>query len=65
MPGRKGVCYHNLQFVADYGSLGHSEVVGLTIPEEKVQDFAKVYFSTFVDNDRPDKGDRGKGKRPR
>ena len=35
-------------------------MVGLTVPEEKVKDFAKVYFSTFVDNDRPDKNDRGK-----
>lgn len=41
------VCYHNLQRVADYGRLGHGEVVGLKVPREKIGEFAKVYFTTF------------------
>uniref|UniRef100_A0A7S4NE84 Peptide-methionine (S)-S-oxide reductase n=2 Tax=Odontella aurita TaxID=265563 RepID=A0A7S4NE84_9STRA len=54
------VCYHNLQFVADYGKLGHGEVVGMTIPESSIGDFAKEYFSYFAPNgERVDPGDRG------
>ena len=50
------VCYHNLQGIADYGSLGHGEVVGLNIPKDSVEDFAKQYFSLYdSDHDRPDK----------
>lgn len=30
------VCYHNFQSVADYGKLGHGEVVGVTIPQSSV-----------------------------
>ena len=41
------VCYHNLQFVADYGKYGHGEVVGMKVPESKIGDFAKVYFDLF------------------
>ena len=41
------VCYHNFQFMADYGKLGHGEVVGMTIPEANLVDFAKVYFDLF------------------
>lgn len=43
------VCYHNFQSVADYGKLGHGEVVGMSIPEEKVGDFAVEYFKLFGD----------------
>ena len=59
--GKDGkVCYHNLQGVADYGSLGHGEVVGLDVPEDKIKDISKTYFSLFgSDAERPDKGDRG------
>ena len=59
--GKEGkVCYHNLQGVADYGSLGHGEVVGLDVPEDKIKDISKTYFSLFgSDAERPDKGDRG------
>ncbi len=46
--GSKGrVCYHNWRGIADYGKLGHGEVVGMVIPESAVGDFAKVYFSLF------------------
>jgi hypothetical protein len=41
------VCYHNLMGVADYGKLGHGEVVGMTLPEQSIGEFAKVYFSLF------------------
>ena len=54
------VCYHNLQGVADYGSLGHGEVVSMSLPQEKVGDFAREYFKLFDANgDRPDKLDLG------
>jgi hypothetical protein len=41
------VCYHNFQGAGDYGKMGHGEVVGMTIPQSKVQDFAALYFSLF------------------
>jgi peptide methionine sulfoxide reductase MsrA len=54
------VCYHNMASRADYGQLGHGEVVQMTIPDKNFADFASEYFSLFgADNERPDKGDRG------
>ena len=54
------VCYHNLQGVADYDALGHTEVVGMNLPSDKIEAFASEYFSLFgKDSERPDKGDRG------
>ena len=41
------VCYHNFQGVADYGKLGHGEVVGMTIPQSKIGDFSDLYFSLY------------------
>lgn len=41
------VCYHNFQRLADYGGMGHGEVVGMTLPSSKVADFADVYFSLY------------------
>lgn len=41
------VCYHNLQGIADYGKLGHGEVVGLQLPTDRIVDFSKIYFSLF------------------
>lgn len=41
------VCYHNFQSIADYGKLGHGEVVGMKLPEKSIGDFGKVYFSLF------------------
>ena len=43
------VCYHNFQGVADYGKLGHGEVVGMSIPEDRVGDFSVEYFKLFGD----------------
>lgn len=54
------VCYHNLQGIADYDNLGHTEVVGMSVPSSKIETFATEYFSLFgKDSERPDKGDRG------
>jgi hypothetical protein len=41
------VCYHNLMGVADYGALGHGEVVGMKLPSDTIETFGKVYFSLF------------------
>jgi hypothetical protein len=56
-PGGKGLaCYHNMMNVADYGQLGHGEVVGMDIPSSEVKGFADEYFSLFgKDSERPDK----------
>jgi len=54
------VCYHNLQGVADYGKLGHGEVVGMRIPENRIGDFATEYFNLFTaKGERVDPGDKG------
>jgi peptide methionine sulfoxide reductase MsrA len=54
------VCYHNFQGVADYGKLGHGEVVGMRIPQTSIGDFAKEYFSLFTEKgERVDPGDKG------
>lgn len=54
------VCYHNLQSLADYGKLGHGEVVGLTIPSSALGDFADEYFKLFGDTgERADPMDLG------
>ena len=61
--GRKDekVCYHNAAQIADYGSLGHAEVVRLSIPPSSFSSFAEEYFALFDDKgNRPDQfGDRG------
>ena len=42
--------------MADYDSLGHTEVVGMTVPSKSVGDFAFEYFSLFgSDSERPAK----------
>ena len=54
------VCYHNLQMIADYGRLGHGEVVGMKIPESSIGEFAKEYFALFSpQNERVDPLDIG------
>lgn len=54
------VCYHNLMSVADYGRLGHGEVVGMSIPQTSIGDFAKEYFDLFTPKgERVDPMDRG------
>ena len=41
------VCYHNFKGVADYGKLGHGEVVGMNIPQSKIGEFSDLYFSLY------------------
>lgn len=54
------VCYHNFQSIADYGKLGHGEVVGMKIPDSSIGDFAKEYFDLFTPKgERVDPMDRG------
>ena len=54
------VCYHNAQNIADYGKLGHAEVVMLNIPPSKFPEFAVEYCKLFKNGMRPDQlGDRG------
>jgi len=54
------VCYHNFQSIADYGKLGHGEVVGMTIPSSTIRDFAVEYFKLFGDvGERVDTMDKG------
>lgn len=49
------VCYHNVNQVADYESLGHAEVVSLCIPSSSFKDFAIEYTKLFDKNGyRPD-----------
>jgi peptide methionine sulfoxide reductase MsrA len=54
------VCYHNAANIADYGKLGHAEVVSLKVPPSKFRDFAVEYCKLFKNGMRPDQlGDRG------
>ena len=54
------VCYHNFQSVADYGKLGHGEVVGMKIPQSSISDFSVEYFKLFGDKgERADPMDKG------
>jgi peptide methionine sulfoxide reductase MsrA len=54
------VCYHNLLGVADYGKLGHGEVVGMRLPQNRIVDFARFYFGLFSKSlTRVDPGDKG------
>lgn len=38
------VCYHNRAGVADYGRLGHAEVVAVLVPWDLVPEFSRRYF---------------------
>ncbi len=54
------VCYHNFQSIADYGQLGHGEVVGMTVPKDTVGEFAEEYFKLFgTMGERADPMDKG------
>lgn len=53
------VCYHNLGGVADYGSLGHAEVVSLTFPVDKFGDFASLFWQVCPLGARRDPQDVG------
>jgi hypothetical protein len=47
------MCHHNAINIADYGKLGHAEVVNLNIPVSKFEDFAKEYVKLFNNGLRP------------
>lgn len=55
------VCYHNMAMTADYGRLGHTEVVNVSVPESKIGEFAKDYFDAAAKYrlGRADPQDRG------
>jgi len=55
------VCYHNLAMAPDYGQMGHTEVVNVSVPEEKFGAFAKKYFDDAAGypQGRKDPQDRG------
>jgi len=55
------VCYHNMAMAPDYGQMGHTEVVNVSVPESKVGDFAKDYFDAAAKYPfgRADPQDRG------
>lgn len=53
------VCYHNFQGVADYGSLGHAEVVAMTVPEEAFGRFASEFWELCKGGNRADPQDAG------
>lgn len=55
------VCYHNAGQVSDYGSLGHAEVVAVSIPTSNFEQFVGEYCALFSkEGYRPDQmGDRG------
>lgn len=55
------VCYHNLAMAPDYGQLGHTEVVNVSVPESMVGEFAKDYFdaASKYPFGRADPQDRG------
>eukprot|EP00438_Fugacium_kawagutii_P015537 Skav211010 [mRNA] locus=scaffold134:4239:5111:+ [translate_table: standard] len=59
--GNGEVCYHNRAMAPDYGRMGHTEVVNVSVPEEKVGDFAKAYFDAAAKYPfgRPDPQDFG------
>jgi peptide methionine sulfoxide reductase MsrA len=55
------VCYHNAGQIADYGNLGHAEIVRVQIPARVFPEFAVEYCNLFSkEGYRPDQfGDRG------
>jgi hypothetical protein len=59
-PQRGGlVCYHNLEFKADYGKYGHTEVVAFSIPEPAFGFFADTFWMLCPNSQRHDPQDRG------
>jgi len=53
------VCYHNGQGVADYGEMGHGEVVGMSVPKSKFGDFAAKFWEVCPGGGRQDPQDAG------
>ncbi|CAK0880019.1 unnamed protein product [Prorocentrum cordatum] len=55
------VCYHNRFSAPDYGQMGHTEVVGMSVPESKVGEIGKVLLDYAASSraGRHDPQDRG------
>eukprot|EP00490_Sorites_sp_Unknown_P009446 CAMPEP_0114697920 /NCGR_PEP_ID=MMETSP0191-20121206/74303_1 /TAXON_ID=126664 /ORGANISM="Sorites sp." /LENGTH=245 /DNA_ID=CAMNT_0001997571 /DNA_START=28 /DNA_END=765 /DNA_ORIENTATION=+ len=53
------VCYHNAMGKADYGQLGHSEVVSMTLPVSAFSSFAKKFWEICPKGVRRDVQDVG------
>jgi hypothetical protein len=53
------LCYHNFADVADYGALGHTEVVSLMVPETSVGAVAAKFWELCPEGTRADPQDRG------
>jgi len=53
------VCYHNWEGVADYGQLGHTEVVSLTVPKANFSLAAERFWATCPGGQRRDVQDVG------
>jgi len=53
------VCYHNMEGKAYYGSMGHAEVVTLTIKESDFHLAADRFWKVCPGGNRRDTGDRG------
>ena len=54
------VCYHNALFDSDYGSLGHTEVVAVRVPSDRLLFFCEQFLNLFNSKGvRADPQDRG------
>jgi len=53
------VCYHNMQGKAYYGSMGHAEVVSLTVPVGNFSLAAQRFWKVCPSGNRRDRGDAG------
>lgn len=54
------VCYHNLLLDSDYGRLGHTEVVAVRVPDDRLLFFCEQYLRLFNSAGvRADPQDRG------
>lgn len=50
------ICYSGFAGSPDYARLGHGQVVRVTLPKDKVADFARLYFGEFSKRKPFDKG---------
>jgi peptide methionine sulfoxide reductase MsrA len=54
------VCYHNMKFDSDYGEMGHTEVVAVKVPNDRLLYFIEAFLRLFNDNGiRADPQDQG------
>lgn len=53
------VCYHNGEGMADYGRMGHAEVVSMVVPEANFSSFAATFWKVCSGGQRRDPQDMG------